>query len=162
MISMEAQDNHFAYGMAMARYVKLQLATTAHCNLLTPYAILRRVKPSIIHLQQFFTKASIQVPKSKRAKTMEWGQPHQQAEIGHLIGYQGLWGSTAKVPLDQNHVVHNVIRNVTHDSQSVTNPTPASAPAEGRGEGQSITECDEIEELIDGVSAMDLSEHLLR
>ena len=55
-------------------------------------------------------------------------------------------------------MVHS--RNVTDDSKSVTNPTPA--PAEDRGEGQSIAECDEIEGIIDGFSAMDLSEHSLR
>ena len=49
----------------------------------------------------------------------EWGQPLQRAEIGHLIGYQDLWGSTAKVLLDRNRVVHS--RNVTWDSKSVTN-----------------------------------------
>ena len=67
-------------------------------------------------------------------------------------------GSTAKVLLDRNRVVHS--RNVTYDSKSVTNPTPA--PAEDRGEGQSIAERDEIEGIIDGFAAMDLSEHSLR
>ena len=60
--------------------------------------------------------------------------------------------------LDRNRVVHS--RNVTYDSQSVTNPTPA--PTQDRGEGQSIAECDGIEEIIDGFSAMDLSATLLR
>ena len=55
-------------------------------------------------------------------------------------------------------MVHS--RNVKYDSKSVTNPTPA--PAEDRGEGQSIAERDEIEEIIDGLSAMDLPEHSLR
>ena len=87
MISTETDDKHFAYGMDMACYVKLRMATTAHRNWLTPYDILRGVKPSIAHLQPFFTKAFVQVPKSKRAKMKEWGQPHQRAEIGHLIGY---------------------------------------------------------------------------
>jgi hypothetical protein len=50
----------------------------------------------------------------------EWGQSHQQAEVGHLIGYQDPWGSTARVLLDRNRVVHS--RNVTFDSKSVTNP----------------------------------------
>ena len=156
MISTGAHDNHF--GMEMACYVKLRMATTAHRTWLTPYEILRGVKPSIAHLQPFFTKAYVQVPKTKRAKMKEWGQPHQRAEIGHLIGYQDLWGSTAKVLLDRNRVVHS--RNVTYDSKSVTNPTPA--PTEDRGEGQSIAERDEIEGIIDGFSAMDLSEHSLR
>ena len=158
MISTGAYDNHFAYGMDMACYVKLRMVTTAHRNWLTPCGIHRGVKPSIAHLQPFFTKAYVQVPKTKHAKMKEWGQPHQRAEIGHLLGYQDLWGSTAKVLLDRNRVVHS--RNVTYDSKSVTNPTPA--PAEDRGEGQSIAERDEIEGIIDGFSAMDLSEHSLR
>ena len=49
---------------------------------------------------------------------------------------------------------------MTYDSQSVINPTPA--PAENRGEGQSIVERDEIEEIIAGVSAMDVSATWLR
>ena len=36
------------------------------------------------------------------------------------------------------------------------------APAEDIGEGQSIVERDEIEGIIDGFAAMDLSEHSLR
>ena len=132
MISTEAQDNHFAYGMDMACYAKLRMATTAYCNWLTPYAILRGARPSIAHLRPFFTKAFVTVPKTKRAKMKEWGhdQPHKRAEIGHLIGYQDLWGSTARVLLDRNRVVHS--NNITYDSQAVTNPTPA--PAEDRGE----------------------------
>ena len=51
-------------------------------------------------------------------------------------------------------------RNGTYHSKSVTNPTPV--PAEDRGEGQSIAECDEIAGIIDGFAAMDLSEHSLR
>ena len=78
MISTEAHDDHFAYGMDMACHVKLRMATTAHRNWLTPYEILRGVKPSIAYIQPFFTKAYVQVPvpKSKRAKMKEWGQPH--------------------------------------------------------------------------------------
>ena len=123
MISKGAIHSHFAYAMDLACYVKLRMATSAHRNWLTPYAILRGGQPGISHLQPFFTKAFVQVPKTKRAKMKEWGQPHQRAEIGHLIGYQDLWGSTAKVLLDRNRVSHG--RNVTYDSKSVTNPTPA-------------------------------------
>ena len=49
---------------------------------------------------------------------------------------------------------------MTYDSKSVTNPTPAHA--DDRCECQSIAERDEIEEVIDGFLAMDLSEHSLR
>ena len=56
-------------------------------------------------------------------------------------------------------MVHS--RNVTYDSKSVTNPTPA--PAEDRVRvNLSLSERDEIEGIIDGFSAMDLSEHSLR
>jgi hypothetical protein len=72
MISTPALNQHFAYGMDMACYVKLRMATTAHRNWLTPYEIFRGVKPSIAHLQPFFTKAYVQAPKTKRAKMKEW------------------------------------------------------------------------------------------
>ena len=72
MISTETDDNHFAYRMDMACYVKLRMATTAHRNWLTPYEILRGVKPSIAHFQPFFTKAYVQAPKTKRAKMKDW------------------------------------------------------------------------------------------
>ena len=68
MISTEAHNNHFTYRMDMACYGKLQMAITAHRNWLTPYAILRGAKPSITHLQPFFTNTFVQVPKSKCAK----------------------------------------------------------------------------------------------
>ena len=133
------------------------MATSAHRDWLTPYEILRGSQPSIAHLQPFWTKAFVQVPKTKRAKMKEWGQPNQRAEIGHLIGFQDLWGSTARVLLDRNRVVHS--RNVTYDSKSVTNPTPA--PTVDRGEDQSVAERDGIEEIIDGFAAMDITEHSL-
>ena len=113
--------------------------------------------PVCAHLQPFWTKAFVQVPKTKRAKMKEWGQPNQRAEIGHLIGFQDPWGSTARVLLDRNRVVHS--RNVTYDSKSVTNPTPA--PTVDRGEDQSVAERDGIEEIIDGFAAMDITEHSL-
>ena len=156
-ISTGALDCHFAYGMDFACYVKLRMATTAHRDWLTPYEILRGSQPSIAHLQPFWTKAFVQVPKTKRAKMKEWGQPHQRAEVGHLIGYQDPWGSTARVLLDRNRVVHS--RNVTYDSKSVTNPTPA--PTVDRGEDQSVAHRDGIEEIIDGFAAMDITEHSL-
>ena len=99
-ISTEALDCHFAYRMDFACYVKLRMVTTAHRNWLTPYEILRGNQPSIAHLQPFWTQAFIQVPKVKRAKMKEWGQPHQRTAVGHLVGYQDLWGSTPKVLLD--------------------------------------------------------------
>ena len=43
MISTPALNQHFAYGMDMACYDKLQMDTTAHRNWLTPYEILRGV-----------------------------------------------------------------------------------------------------------------------
>ena len=58
--------------------------------------------------------------------------------------------------LDRNRVVHS--RNVTYDSKSVTNPTPA--PTVDRGEDQSVAESDG-EEIIDGFAAMDITEHSL-
>ena len=128
------------------------MATTAYRNWRTPYEILRGSQPSIAHLRPFWTKAFVQVPKTKRAKKKKWGQPHQRTEIGHRIGYQDLWGSTARVLLDRNLVVHS--RNVTYDSKSVTNPTPA--PIRARGEGPSVAER-ELEELIEGFQAMGLS-----
>ena len=116
-ISTGALDCHFAYRMDFACYVKLRMATTAHCNWRTPYEILRGGEPSIAHLQPFWTEAFVQVPKTNRAKMKEWGQPHQRADVGHLIRCQGPWGSTAKVLLDRNRVVYS--RNVTH-GQSLT------------------------------------------
>ena len=80
----------------------------------------------------------------------EWGQSHQRAEIGHLIGYQDLWGSTANVLLGRNRVVHS--SNVAYDSKSVTNPTPA--PTQDRGEGPPVAERD-IEEIIEGFQPKD-------
>ena len=48
---------------------------------------------------------------------------------------------------------------MTYDSKSVTIPTPA--PTEDRGKVQSAAERDEIEEIIDGFAAMDLTENSL-
>ena len=59
--------------------------------------------------------------------------------------------------MDRNRVVHS--RNVTYDSKSVTNPTPA--PTVDRGEDQSVAHRDGIEEIIDGFAAMDITEHSL-
>ena len=93
MISTGAIDSLFSYGIDVACYVNLRTATSAHRNWLTPYEILRGSPPSIAHLQPFWTKAFVQVPRTKRAKMKEWGHPDQQAEIGHLMGYQDLWAS---------------------------------------------------------------------
>ena len=67
MISTGAIDFLFAYTMDFACYVKLRMAKTAHHNWLTPYEILRGNQPSIAHLHPFWTKAFVQVPKTKRA-----------------------------------------------------------------------------------------------
>ena len=140
MISTGATTSLFAYGMDFACYVALWMATTAHHNSywLTPYEILRGSHTCNTHLQPFWTKAFVQVPKTKHAKMKEQGQPHQQAEISHFIGYQGLWGSTVRVLLDCISVVHSRNDIVTYDSKSVMNPTPA--PTQDRGEGRSVAE----------------------
>ena len=80
-------DSLLAYTMDFAcyMYVKLRMATTAHRSWLTPYETLRGGPPSIAHLQPFWTEAFVQVPKSRRAKMKEWGQPHQRAEIAHWL-----------------------------------------------------------------------------
>ena len=64
----------------------------------------------------------------------EWGLANQRAETGNRIGYQDLWGTTPKVLLDRNRVVHN--RNTIYDSQSMVNPKPPEPAQGGHGPSQ--------------------------
>ena len=150
LIDTGALDSHFAYAMDFSCYVKLRMATTAHRNWLTPYEILKGSQPSISHMQPFWTKAFVKVPKEKRSKMKEWGLANQRAETGNLIGYQDLWGTTPKVLLDRNRVVHN--RNTIYDSQSMVNPKPPDNPQGGHGPSQ---EDIRVKDILDGFDSQD-------
>ena len=61
-------------------------------------------------------------------------QTKEQKLVVNLVGYPDLWGTTPKVLLDRNRVVHS--RNTIYDSQSMVNPKPPEPPQGGHGPSQ--------------------------
>ena len=53
------------------------------------------------------------VSKRKRVTLKKKDQENLRAEEGRLVGYQDLWGTTPKILLSENRIVHS--RNVTYD-----------------------------------------------
>ena len=107
---MGAPPNHMALAVGHVCYMKNCMATTARCEWLTPYKIIHRHAPAIVHCMPFYTKAFVHIPKDKQ-KIIKKGQGHLCAEEGRLVGYHNNWSTTFKVLLSENRIVHS--RNVT-------------------------------------------------
>jgi hypothetical protein len=113
LVSTGATEAHTALAVDHACYMKLRMATTAKRGYLTPYEIIKGVKPNIAHCMPFFIKVHVTVPKEKRIKLKKEGKGHLRAEDGYLVGYQDIWGTTPKILLEGNRVIHS--RNVTYE-----------------------------------------------
>ena len=105
--------SHMALAVDFSCYMKLRMATTASRSWLTPYEIIKGYAPNISHCVPFYTRAFVTVPKQKRVTLRKKGQENLRAEEGRLVGYQDLWGTTPKILLSENRIVHS--RNVTYD-----------------------------------------------
>ena len=130
LASTDALPSHMAMAVDHVCYMKMRMATTAHRGWQTPYEIIKGHAPSISHCMPFFTKAFVTVPKDKRSKLAKKGLSHLRSEEGNLVGYQDLWGTTPKVLLDANRLVHS--RNVTYDLTKYDreDPNPNQVKAE--------------------------------
>ena len=109
----EASLAHTRFAVDYVCYMKLRMATTESREWLTPYEIIKGTRPSIAHCVPFFTETEVVVPKEKRKLLKAKGMPNQRAEVGNMIGYNGMdmWGTTHKVLLDGNRVIGT--RNAT-------------------------------------------------
>ena len=112
-----ASEDHMALAVSHGIYMHNRMATTVRRGFKTPYEIIRGTIPDISHCMPFFTKTFVHVPKSKRAQLKQQGLGHVRAEAGRLVGYQDMWGTTHKVLLDNNRMVHS--RNCTFDIYDV-------------------------------------------
>ena len=108
-----APDSLMWAALDMALYTHNRMSTTKLRGYKTPYEMVYGSKPSITHMRPFWTRAFAHVPKDKRRYMQQKGMSRSRAEIGRLIGYQDVQGTTARIMLEDGRVVHT--RNVTYD-----------------------------------------------
>ena len=104
-----------AMALSYVCYMHCRMATTATRGGITPYEIIKEQRPSIRHCYPFGTKAYVLVPKENRVKMSKKGLGHIRAEIGRIVGFDSMWGTTPLVMLPPNRLVRR--RDVTYDTK---------------------------------------------
>jgi site-specific DNA-cytosine methylase len=99
--------------VSYAMYVDMRMASGPSRGWLTPYEMIKGHPPSIEHLRPFNMLTYVTVPKRKRIKLINSGQPLLRAEKGRLIDYHSPFSTTPCIMLDGDRMVHSI--NVTYD-----------------------------------------------
>ena len=124
--------NLMAMAVKHSCYVDFRMAVSARRGITTPHTIVAGHAPNIGHLMPFGSKVWVTSPKAKRMALKAKGDYNSHAELGRLVGYSHMLGTTPQVLLSDNRLVSSInVRYEEYEAAADVIATEVVPPSQG-------------------------------